>query len=242
MALPRDYYTIEQVAIKLTETFSENVSVDDVRRYIETEHMIPAFRLNSVQATPGTTLYNFSPGKMKYHDVRVQSAGCQIPLDGMFSPLNLKLFFDNGWQMDICRKGFVIPALYEIYDENFSSCLPTETPTYLVVEPCVISANDMMIAKRELQRFVAANNTTATDPGDDNDSDNNNSEVAEVKRHTFTPEQRIKADRKGCLQYVVEAYLDKNLDGQWDGFKTFLQGKLKLPKEEMLCKKQTYND
>ena len=241
MALPREYYTIEQAAIKLTETFAENVSVDDVKRFIEAEHIIPTFRLNRVQATPGTTLYNFSPGKMKYHDVRVQSADCQIPLEGMFSPFNLKLFFDNGGHIDICRKGFVIPALYEIYDEKFSSYLPTETPTYLVVEPCVISVNDMLIAKRELQRFEAANTTTAPAHSVNTDDVDNSLEVAEVKRHTFTPEQRTKADKKGCLQYAVESYLDKNVDGQWGGFKKFLEAKLKLPKEEILCKEQSYN-
>lgn len=62
-----------------------------------------------------------------------------------------------------------------------------------------------------------------------------------VKRHVFTEEQRSQADRKGCLQYAVEAYLDKNVDGLWEGFKSFLQGKLKLPKEEIFCRKQSYN-
>ena len=60
-------------------------------------------------------------------------------------------------------------------------------------------------------------------------------------RNIFTSEQRDKADRKQCLQYAVEAYLDKNVDGQWEGFKTFLDGKLKLPESELLCKKQSYH-
>lgn len=61
------------------------------------------------------------------------------------------------------------------------------------------------------------------------------------KPHEFTPEERIRGDRKGCLQYAVEAYLDNNVDGGWEGFRKFINAKLELPKEEILCKKQSYN-
>lgn len=87
-----------------------------------------------------------------------------------------------------------------------------------------VNISEIMIRRKEIEE--ADKPEPATEP---------------KKRHTFTQEQRTKTDRKGCLQYAVEAYLKNNIDGQWEGFKTFLDGKLKLPKEETLCKKQSYN-
>jgi hypothetical protein len=60
-------------------------------------------------------------------------------------------------------------------------------------------------------------------------------------RHEFTAEERVKGSRKGCLQIAVERYLDSEPEGTWEGFKNFLNDKLKLSKEETLFNDQTYN-
>lgn len=244
MALSKDDYTIEQAAIRLTETFGEKVSAGDVQRLVETERIIPVFRLDRVYAICGRPLINYMPGKLRYEDVRPVANKSRIQIEGMYSPFNIPLVFDTNGQLDICYKGYLIPALYEVYEPDNPMMAATETPTYQVVEPCVISVRDMLITKMELERFEAKNrklDCKPSLPSSINTTDDSKVEKKNLKRHIFTEEQRTKSDRKGCLQYAVEKYLDMNVDGQWEGFKTFLENKLKLPTEELLCKKQTYN-
>jgi len=157
VALPRDDYTIEQAAIRLTETFGEKVSAGDVQRLVETERIIPVFRLDRVYAICGRPLINYMPGKLRYEDVRPVANKSRMQIEGMYSPFNISLVFDTKGQQDICYKGYLIPALYEVYEPDNPMMAATETPTYLVIEPCVISAQDMLITKRELERFETFN-------------------------------------------------------------------------------------
>lgn len=193
MALPRDYYTIEQAAIILTETFGEKVSAGDVQLFIETGRIIPAFRLNRVYAICGTILINYVPGKMKYEDVRPLSFGGKIPIEGMYSPFNIHLIFDTSGQLDICRKGYIIPALYEIYDSEHPPMIATETPTYQVVETCEISAKDMLITKRELLRFEMSHTTIAT-----------------ATNKVSIKKTRHKGDNTVPITKVINDFLDEN--------------------------------
>lgn len=93
-----------------------------------------------------------------------------------------------------------------------------------VPAPGVADVPDLQADKTDTSQKQITPNNTHTEP-----------------RHVFSEEERSNADRKGCLQYAVEAYLDKNVDGEWKGFMKFINAKLQLPKEEILCKKESYN-